>query len=63
MFTLAQFAQAVTLTDIKQDADRYTQIAVIKDVINQTSQKVLATDRDTIDDILDILYTKYNFQA
>ena len=63
MYTLTQFAQLVTQTGIAQDADRYTQIAAIKDVINQTSQQILATDRDTIDDILDILYTKYNFNA
>jgi len=62
MYTLSQFAKTVSQTT-SQDADRYTQIAAIKEVINATPQNILATDRDTIDDILDILYTEYNFKA
>ena len=55
MFTYNQFATQVAAT-LKGNEDRYDQIAVIKKVISESEQKRLATDRETIDNILDILY-------
>jgi hypothetical protein len=60
MLTTKQFARRVALK-LDSTADRYTQIAVIKQVIGETDQAILATDRDTIDEILDILYHDYIF--
>lgn len=58
------FAEIVAkrLDNQKSKIHRYDQIAAIKSEINKTPQKMLATDREFIDDILDILYDKYNFR-
>jgi len=46
----------------KKNTDRYDQIAVIKGILNKSpKQKSLATDREFIDGVLDILFKKYNF--
>tara|TARA_B100001094_G_scaffold332587_1_gene405334 strand:- start:3003 stop:3188 length:186 start_codon:yes stop_codon:yes gene_type:complete len=55
MFTNNQFATQVAAT-LKGYEDRYDQIVAIKKVISESEQKLLATDRETIDSILDILY-------
>lgn len=57
MFTNNQFATQVAAI-LKGNEDRYDQIAAVKKVIGESEQKLLATDRETIDNILDILYTK-----
>ena len=62
MFTYNQFAAQVAAT-LKGNEDRYDQIAAIKKVINESGQKLLATDRETIDNILDILYTEMGYKA
>ena len=60
MLTIKQFARKVALK-IDSTSDRYTQIAAIKQVILATDQAILANDRETIDDILDVLYYDYAF--
>ena len=60
MLTTKQFARKVALK-IDSTADRYKQIAAIQQVILATGQAILATDRETIDEILDILYYDYAF--
>ena len=48
----------------KKNTDSYDQIAVIKDVLNKSpKQKRLATDKEFIDDVLDILFKKYKFKT
>jgi hypothetical protein len=50
--------------DNRRNADSYDQIAVIKDIMNKSpKQKSLATDREFIDDVLDILFKKYRFRS
>ena len=47
-------------------ADRYDQIAAIKKeilAIGTVPNTLLATDREFIDDTLDILYYRYSFNA
>jgi len=62
MYTLNEFAHMVSLS-LDKSLDRYKQIHKIKQIINKTSQKSLSNDRDTIDEILNILYEKYNFRG
>ena len=60
MLTTKQFAILVAGA-IPKTSDRYTQIFHIKRIINLTPQKILSTDRETIDEILDILYKEFGF--
>ena len=53
-----QVAQVAPMT-----ADRYDQIAVIKRQLRDKGYKLLSTDRETIDGILDILFYEYGYQA
>ena len=46
---------------LKKSADRYDQIWAIKEILLNTNP-VLATDRETIDNILDILFEEYRFE-
>jgi len=62
MFANYQFATQVAAT-LKGSEDRYDQIAAIKKVINESEQNLLATDRETIDSILDILYYEMGYKA
>ena len=62
MFTYNQFATQVAAT-LKGNEDRYDQIVAIKKVINESGYSLLATDRETIDNILDILYTEMGYKA
>lgn len=55
MFTYNQIATQVAAT-LKGYEDRYDQIAAIKKVLSESEHKRLVTDRETIDNILDILY-------
>ena len=43
--------------------DRYDQIWAIKQKLMEADLEILATDRETIDSILDILYDEYGFAA
>lgn len=43
--------------------DRYDQIWAIKQELIANGSELLATDRETIDDILDILFNEYGFKA
>jgi hypothetical protein len=47
---------------LNPDADRYDQITAIKQILSSSGQKILATDREFIDDVLDILYDNYDFR-
>ena len=62
MFTYNQFAAQVAAT-LKGNEDRYDQIAAIKKVINESGYSLFATDRETIDSILDILYYEMGYKA
>lgn len=42
--------------------DRYDQIYAIKQELIANGSDILATDRETIDDILDILFDEYGFR-
>ena len=62
MFTIREFAHKVAQVTPK-DADRYDQIAVIKRQLRDSGFKLLSTDRETIDSILDVLYNEYGYEA
>lgn len=63
MLTQKNIARTVALK-LDSTADRYTQIAAIKQaILADNPNSVLATDRETIDGILDILYNNYAFCA
>jgi hypothetical protein len=62
MTLIQQTAKFVAATLNKNDSDRYDQIWAIKEILFGTAP-ILACDRETIDDILDILFEKYGFQA
>lgn len=47
---------------LQKSADRYDQIWAIKEILLK-DEPILATDRETIDDILDILFEKYQFKG
>lgn len=57
--TISKFvAQKIPTT-----SDRYDQIWVIKQALIKADLDILATDRETIDNILDILFDEYGFQG
>jgi hypothetical protein len=62
LMSKADFAKMVAKTTPKT-ADRYDQNSAVKSAILTTPQKKLATDREFIDSVLDILYNKYGFKA
>ena len=62
MLTLRQIAQKVAEVTPK-DADRYDQIWAIKQELIAIGYRLLATDRETIDSILDILFDEYGFDG
>ena len=45
-----------------READRYDQIWAIKEILLKDAP-ILATDRETIDNTLDILFEEYGFKA
>ena len=53
-------AQTVALR-MPTTSDRYDQIWAIKQELIKSDLEIFATDRETIDDILDILFTEFNF--
>jgi len=62
MLVIKQIAEQVSL-ELATTADRYTQIAAIKRELIAAGNEIFATDRETIDDILDILFYEYGFQG
>lgn len=64
MITLQQqTAKFVAETLDKTNSDRYDQIWAIKSALLSHGSGILATDRETIDETLDILFEKYGFRA
>jgi hypothetical protein len=49
--------------NLDRTADRYEQIWSIKSALLAHGYELLATDRETIDAVLDILFEEYNFPA
>ena len=62
MFNQKQIALKVALK-LDGTEDRYEQIWAIKQELIANGSELLATDRETIDDILDILFNEYGFKA
>ena len=62
MLAIKQIAEQVSLK-LATTADRYTQIASIKRELIAAGKEIFATDRETIDGILDILFYEYGFQG
>lgn len=58
-----QTAKFVAGTLNKADSDRYEQIWAIKSALLAHGHQVLATDRETIDGVLDILFDEYGFSG
>lgn len=49
--------------NLDRTADRYEQIWSIKSALLAHGYELLATDRETIDAVLDVLFEEYNFPA
>ena len=62
MIIVRHIAQEVAQVTPK-DADRYDQIYAIKQELISHGFELFATDRETIDGILDILFDEYSFSA
>jgi hypothetical protein len=58
-----QTARFVAATLDKSDSDRYEQIWAIKSALLAHGHEILATDRETIDAVLDILFDEYGFRG
>jgi hypothetical protein len=66
LYTPVQIAEKVSNKLNFKTADRYDQIFAIKQeilAIGPVPNTQLATDREFIDDTLDILYYRYSFNA
>ena len=63
MTLIQQTAKFVAGTLDKATSDRYEQIWAIKSALLAHGHELLATDRETIDDTLDILFNEYGFQG
>ena len=66
LYSPVQIAQKVSNKLNFKTADRYDQIFAIKQEIlsiGTVPNTLLATDREFIDDTLDILYYRYSFNA
>lgn len=61
MLNIHTIAKQVAQTTSTQ-ADRYDQIWAIKEILLKDAP-ILATDRETIDSTLDILFEEYGFKA
>lgn len=60
--TLIQQTAEFVSNNLPKDADRYEQIWSIKSALLAHGHEILATDRETIDATLDILFDKYGFK-
>ena len=58
-----QTAKFVAGTLDKSNSDRYEQIWAIKSALLAHGHQLLATDRETIDEVLDILFDEYGFRG
>ena len=58
-----QTAKFVAGTLNPADSDRYEQIWAIKSALLAHGHQLLATDRETIDEVLDILFDEYGFSG
>ena len=57
-----QIAQTIAQQFPERSLDRYDQIWEIKKALIASGSEILATDRETIDSILDILFTEFKFE-
>ena len=62
MIRLHQIAQTIAQQFPERSLDRYDQIWEIKKALIASGSEILATDRETIDSILDILFTEFKFE-
>ena len=60
--TNTQIARRISQT-LPHTTDRYDLIWAIKQALLAADKEVLATDRETIDDILDILFDEYGYEG
>ena len=63
MTLIQQTAKFVAGTLDRATSDRYEQIWAIKSALLANGYQALATDRETIDGVLDVLFEEYNFPA
>ena len=61
--TLQQQIAKFVSDNLDRTADRYEQIWSIKSALLAHGYQLLATDRETIDAVLDVLFEEYNFSA
>ena len=61
MELVQRIADSVAATLDSGRADRYTQIFAIKAALKAQDLELYATDRETIDAVLDILFDEYAF--
>ena len=61
MELVQRIAHSVAATLDSGSADRYTQIFAIKAELKAQDLELYATDRETIDGVLDILFDEYAF--
>jgi hypothetical protein len=63
MLTLHHTIAKVVAQKMPTSSARYDQIWAIKQELIKADLDILSTDRETIDDVLDILFDKYAFQG
>ena len=61
--TFQQQVAKFVSNNLDRSADRYEQIWSIKSALLAHGYELLATDRETIDAVLDVLFEEYNFPA
>ena len=61
--TFQQQVAKFVSNNLDRSADRYEQIWSIKAALLAHGYQALATDRETIDSVLDVLFEEYNFPA
>ena len=61
--TFQQQVAKFVSNNLDRTADRYEQIWSIKAALLAHGHELLATDRETIDAVLDVLFEEYNFPA
>ena len=61
--TLIQQTAKFVSNNLDRTADRYEQIWSIKSALLAHGYELLATDRETIDSVLDVLFEEYGFQG
>jgi len=63
MELVQRIAHSVAGTLDQGSADRYDQIFAIKAALTAQDLELYATDRETIDAVLDILFDEYSFRG